>query len=680
MTFLRSGRFLFSAVVSPIVLGLVTVIVFCWANVFAGNDQEASRPEWEGNTLGLEDKVLCPWSPVEVEDDAVRCWGRAYQFSGSALPRSIVSAGKEILSRPAELRATLTDGTQKWSVFLSKVELSSHRTRAVASGAMIASLGSGETVHINTRVSVEYDGLVQYQFSIPDGEEKGIARLVIDIPVSDSVALYRHRFGWDWKNVSASSGKVPRGIGVVERTKFIPFYWLGDDERGIFWFCESDETWPNSRSGDAIQIVRAGREVVLRLIVKRQGQALPRNWRFAFGLQATPVKPLREKWRSIRLAPATGANVGIIWPTPTRDSLLYYGYPEAADDRAFAKRIRGLEKRGVMAVPYLCLSFLSMASPEWKEYSNSWATSRADESSSDVRAYGAPFAMVSPAGKGWSDFVVWKTKRFMDRYGITGVYHDNSQPHEMSAPAAGVGYMRDGKPQPTYPILAQRALYRRMYSVIRGISKSGFMIAHTSSKLLIPVLAYEDAYLDGEQFAGVVKDNYMDVVSLDEFRSEFVGKQWGLVPVFLPEFRGRNAVSAKPTRGLMTLLMLHDVLVWPQWCNVSVVNDALRALDMFGYADATFVPYHAPNPVATTDLQDVYVSAYRRDDGAVLLIVGNLGRTCREGRIELNKSIQLDKFRLINWPDGQELQPIDNSVQVKVDGQAYRMLVLTVKG
>jgi hypothetical protein len=42
--------------------------------------------------------------------------------------------------------------------------------------------------------------------------------------------------------------------------------------------------------------------------------------------------------------------------------------------------------------------------------------------------------------------------------------------------------------------------------------------------------------------------------------------------------------------------MLHDVSLWSIWCNLKVVNEALAALDEFGYVAAEFIPYFAPFP------------------------------------------------------------------------------------
>jgi hypothetical protein len=118
--------------------------------------------------------------------------------------------------------------------------------------------------------------------------------------------------------------------------------------------------------------------------------------------------------------------------------------------------------------------------------------------------------------------------------------------------------------------------------------------AHMSGKVVVPVLAYDDTYLDGEHFRGLVKDRYMDVCSLDQFRGEYMGRQWGLTPFFLPEFDAEHSKQVEPTRGLMGLLMIHDIGIWPIWCNGQVADEALNALDKFGYVNAEFLPYFDP--------------------------------------------------------------------------------------
>jgi hypothetical protein len=265
----------------------------------------------------------------------------------------------------------------------------------------------------------------------------------------------------------------------------------------------------------------------------------------------------------------------------------------------------------------------------------------------------------------------------VDRYGIDGSYHDQTHPYMSSAVQTGVGYMRDGKAHQGTPILGYRDLYRRNYRFFKGLGKPTFLQAHMSGKMTIPVLAYEDSYLDGEHFRGVVKDSYLDVMTLDSFRCEYMGRQWGLMPFFLPEFDEENRPKVEPTRGMMALLMIHDVNVWPIWCNAKVVDEAFKALDDFGWVKSDFIPYFDPKPPASTDLQDVYVSAYKKANGSVLLVVANLGREDRQGQVKVDLArLGLKQGTAQSWPDQAALPMPNATLTLPVPGLGYRLVVV----
>ena len=643
--------------------------------------KELAIPEtpWLGNRLGMEDKVLPPWTPLEVTEEEVACWGRTYSLADTAILDQVSSGGVDLLARPITLGLQSGEDAVTWTSGRQEAELSEPRTRLTSAGELAGTLGE-QAVRVNMRRTVEYDGVMLVELSLPEGMALQADRMQVDIPLSSDRVIYRHRWAPQWAGIT---GDLPLGEGAVDSTAFIPYYWLGDNDRGLFWFCESDEMWPNGEAADAVQVVRSEAEVTLRLNILAPGQTLPANWRLVFGLQATPVKPLPKDWRRWRLQSLqtpegdTHGNVAIIWPTPEKDSLRYYGYPEATDPELFSKRMEGLRQDGVKSVPYLCLSFLSAACEEWPIFGRHWSMGPVDSGSADVAAYGAGFAMVSPAGKGYSDFIVYRDKQFIDQYGIDGVYHDNTHPYPSTNLSAGVGYVRDGVAHRTFPILAYRDLYRRMYTIIKDLPRETFTMAHMSGKVTIPILAYEDSYLDGENFRGRVKDSYMDVISLDTFRAEFNGRQWGIMPFFIPEFPEEYRDKIEPTRGLMALLMVHDVAVWPIWCNPEVVWQAWDALDEFGYVDSQFIPYFAPDPPAFTEMPDVYASAYRRQDGRALVIVSNLSREDREGQVRLNaESLGVSVKRVVSWPDKAELALTEGSVPLSVPRLGYRMLVV----
>lgn len=629
--------------------------------------------EWKGNALGLEDRVLPPWTPLRVKGTVVSCWGRDYDFTVNPLPGRISSAGAELLADLPRLVVRSGAATARWRHADWAVPEEGPDTRRVVIGQMQGDLGEA-SLTADVRTTVEYDGVMVCEVSLSKPETLLPDALALELPMKAEHALYRHTGAQAWES---ASGSLPAGEGVVDKSPFIPFYWLGDNDRGLFWFCESDEMWPNGESGNAIEVERRGGQVILRLNLLARGQKLPPRWKFTFGLQATPVKPLPSDWRKWRLTPGRKANVDIIWPTPEKNSLRYFGYPEASDPEVFARRVADLHKQGIRAVPYLCLSYLSAACPEWPFYHNAWAMGPVDTGSGDVAAYGAGFAMVSPCGKDYSDFILGKNAAFVQRYGIDGLYHDNTWPYSSDRLEAGCGYLRDGKVHPTYPLLAYRALYRRMYAVMKALPRETFTMAHMSSKVTAPILAYDDSYLDGEHFRGRVKDSYLDVLTLDTFRAEFMGRQWGIIPFFLPEFDAERAAQVEPTRGLMGLLMIHDTSVWPIWCNTDVANQALAALDEFGIVDAQFIPYFDPVPPVTTELKDVWASAYKRGDGRALVVIANVGREDRSGEVRLNaQRLGLPVSKVISWPDKQALSVQNGALQVSVPRLGYRMVVV----
>lgn len=641
--------------------------------------------EWLGNKLGLEDKVLPPWTPLTVTrrqgnkaaDVVVSCWGRRYLFGGTLLPSQISSAGAELLARPVSLRLTCGGKEAMWEEPVMRVDKASS-TRAELTGTASAKVGEGfARTNFTAHLTAEYDGLLLMEVSCDKPDQLPLEGLSLEIPVKAENALYRLHYGSSWGD---PSGFVPKGEGVVEKMAFVPYAWLGDNDRGLYWFCESDEMWPNARAENAIEILRSGSEVTLRLNLLAKGQKLPPNWKLVFGLQATPVKPIPKDWRKWRLTghgPVRKANVEIVWPVANKkDSLSQFGYPEAADPEPFGEHISGLHEKGLKAVPYLCLTYITGAIPEWQLYRKQWDMGPVDPSIPEA-GWNHTFHMVSPVGKGYPDFILWKTREFLDRYGIDGAYHDQTSPYSSSRVESGVGYMREGKAYQTHPILGYRALYRRNYAVVKSLPRETFTMAHMSGKITLPVLAYDDSYLDGEHFRGVVKDSYMDVTTLDNFRAEFMGRQWGIMPFFIPEFDAEHAKQVEPTRGMMALLMIHDVSPWPIWCHVEVVNEAFAALDEFGYVDSDFIPYFDPTPPATTSMKDVYLSAYKRADGRALLIVANLSKENRQGEVRINpKRLGLPATEVASWPGRQPLTLRNGIVQLEVPKLGYRMLVV----
>jgi hypothetical protein len=66
-------------------------------------DLTVPTTEWLGNKIGLEDKVLSPWTPVETAGTTLKCWAREYQFGHSLLPTQIVARDQPLLAAPVTM-------------------------------------------------------------------------------------------------------------------------------------------------------------------------------------------------------------------------------------------------------------------------------------------------------------------------------------------------------------------------------------------------------------------------------------------------------------------------------------------------------------------------------------------------------------------------------------------------
>jgi hypothetical protein len=379
------------------------------------------------------------------------------------------------------------------------------------------------------------------------------------------------------------------------------------------------------------------------------------------------VKEIPKGWRKWRLAPASRATIEVPWPDGKPNSMKHFGYAEAADPQVFQKRVDEAHTKGRGVLPYSLLNGMEDQAPEWKWFHTRW----------DVHHHDPPARLVSPTREDWRDFVVWKNKQFMERHRLDGFYHDLTYPYGWAVPEANTGWF-DGKEwQLTYPMMAYRELYRRNYAALKAVNPKAFLIGHIYGRMAPPVLGYEDAYLDGEQLRGKVKDSYMDVLSLDQWRAGFMGRQWGVIPIFLPEFSAEHYKVIEPTRGLAALVMLHDVSVWPIWSARVVWQTMYDALDSFGYVDSEFIPYFSPRPPGQTNMKDVYISVYRRKDGRALAVVANTSRENRRGYVTLDGArLGLPTARVISWPDRAEIVAKNGRLSLEVPRLGYRLLLI----
>ncbi len=239
------------------------------------------RPEWLGNREGFSDKVLPPWTPIEVHGAAVRPALREYRWGALPFPESVTARGKSLLTGPIRLMAVVDGRKQVWRgrgpVFAretpTRVEFSTEARSADAA--------------VRGTLWCEYDGCVRSDWELTlERPDSRLERLVLEVPYRAEHARYLYHYPGRWRS-HFNAGALPAGGAVLG---FRPFIWLGDEWRGFAWFCPSDEAFRPGDPKRVTEIVRQGDTVLLRIHLLDKPAEPGRPFRTTFGFEATPVR------------------------------------------------------------------------------------------------------------------------------------------------------------------------------------------------------------------------------------------------------------------------------------------------------------------------------------------------------------------------------------------------------
>lgn len=276
--------------------------------------------------------------------------------------------------------------------------------------------------------------------------------------------------------------------------------------------------------------------------------------------------------------------------------------------------------------------------------------------------------------------------RLIDEYDIDGYYLDGSEwPLWCTNRRHGCGYVRrDGKTAPTCNLFGTRDYMRRLYTLCRTRKADAQLNIHNSTVMVIPTLGWGTSSWDGEQLGSLSWDQggvvekmayALDVLPLDAFRAEFMGRQWGVPSEFLCYERPYT------TPQILTVTLLHDVLVRPHLQYLPRLSAIWQLGDRFGRRDAEFLPYWNNGGRLQTRPDTIKVSAYRHPAGRLLLLVANLATAQADAQIRFDPAALL---ALRRGPDVQARDPLESTpvpldqgvIRLRMEPFSYRYLWL----
>ena len=598
------------------------------------------KPVWLGNKIGISEVPPLPWPPIKGSKRSIRCWGRRYDIGSLGLPRQIHSLGKAILAGPVEFRIIKNGEVMSWE----KLRTSMVKKNKVE--VKLASSANSRVGKLSASVTAEYDGLIRYDLLLTPNEAVPVDGIELRFPILEPYATLYYMFYY-----SHGRGALPAGSGIIKKWGWEYGWWIGNEDVGLYAFTETDEAVqprnPNQTGeveprqyGFRIERDQGAVTAIWSFALAKKPRILKDPWKFTFGLQATPVKDPRSnrRWHRMGWFQPTSHFDDIAGPNPgyTR----YFSPPEPIEPDSYRNWVKNFHRRGKVFLPYFTLTRLDDNVPEFQWWQEEWGTDFVHRMS---RYFQTNFTGCRPTPE-FADYIVWKNEQLNREYDMDGIYIDWGTVQRHAKSSLGFGYVRNGMERGSFPFFAVREIFKRVYTMLKAQRPDKVMIAHTSGAMNPALMAFTDIYMAGEgDWAGQLRDNYLDVVPLDQFRA-MLGRQYGAIPWWLPQWRNavldkkdvsKYYVDGKPllvtpdkTHHLLGLGLLHDFEFWPMGngMNPEACKLFYKVLEDFGYRDAEFIGYWKSGDLIGGQSEAIKASIYRKPRGGAFICIYNVTR------------------------------------------------------
>lgn len=551
--------------------------------------------KWLHNTLGLANDVPKPWTPMEVDGQTVKCWGRSYIYQNSLLPVQIESVGCKLFTGPA--RFVLKQGTKthifdKASVEIERVSEALVRVHTAArSGPFLLELTA----------DYEFDGMAKIESKLICPEVMAtVDRCYLEFPLAPTQSRLYHL-------TSSRSGHAPStdsdevAESGMSLDAFREVIWLGSINRGFCWFAEGMENWKimNEKNIQTIEPVRDGTRL-FRIKLAEKPFQVEQPWKLVFGIQATPMKPRAANARFL-----SDFRTSTDWRWEWGDGEYYPFMSEHMDkarERVAKMRAEGKESMPCSSLVYYGkysnhfatfgeLTHPGMIHPELLIWGWQWKFS-----GEHLKFSGIPERQTAPDGwygkkwaprgleglnpaSDWQDLYIYKLHKLIQDTDLGAIYLDQSirgSKHDEQ----GCGYVDyKGEWAPSCPIFGYRKMIQRINRIFYDAHGKTFIRWHSSNQLPPPIVSFIDVFMDGENYAHgshKVFEFYSKVLSPGRMQAQHTGLPFGWAPDLMPNMELRYAPSPASTRDLMGWFMVHDSTVMPIKCSHNALNAFLQ--------------------------------------------------------------------------------------------------------
>jgi hypothetical protein len=609
---------------------------------------------WLNNTIGKDDIVIPPFTPMEVSGKTIKTILRAHTLADNGLWAQVTAEGRPLLAAPMRIEVVRGGKTE---VAKGTAKLGATKPTAVEAGS------DWQTAAVTgrTRMAMEYDGCAKVTLTLAPTDDQPVDALRLVIPLADKEMPLMHAVGDGIRFNYA--GKVPGGEGKIwgsdkaSRSQllgtFLPYLWVGGESRGLCWFAGNDRDWildPKEQT-PALELRRAGKTLELVVNLVQVPVPLGRERTIVFGLQATPTRPMPANWRQMGVASGVPEDYQILGMSMYWGADLYNVAPRGGDYevvRKIAARGRGEgrdnaffeayfaknpDKRAEVAwsanggkvagiIPYTNLRGDNDRNPEWFVYQDEWRNAAfSDRTPPGGHSGPVDFCVALPPSR--VDFLLYHYQKLIES-GLAAIYWDNIYIAPNANPVSGTAYGRaHGGMQPEADIWRVREVTKRTAVMLHQMGKPNVSVPHMTNALLIPAFSWTGINLDWEWKYG--NTDYQDRFTRDYIRACSLGLTHGGVPMILDGTKDTRTTAETDwvNRTQIAACVPHEIKVWQV---PGLYGRLLKAMVAMGYGTPECAVHHYwdEKPVATVKgIDGIFLTLAGKDK--VMLVVSDYG-------------------------------------------------------
>lgn len=678
---------------------------------------------WLGNDLGKTDAAPAPWTPVEVDGQTVRVWGREFTWAGGPLPAQITSHGVPLLAAPIPLGLSV-DGAA-----LVLPEAPVQVTERTEGAVGLRWSGAAEGLDVQAAITVEFDGFTRVALTLTPQRPVAVDRWELRMPVASEVAQVFSRYlNYDFAALRTDKATFATSLRFIEGRidePFNPEVWVGNAQVGLTWAAETNLPWQQDDLERAISVIpgEGATDLVVRLIDHPVTLAEPMAVEFA--LNATPLKPFDARLRQIRMGHPTRME-NSLRAGASREVAQYYGiafpndfhaqwdsipFPQDTDEaRAYRER---LQAAGVRFIPYDALAYTNAVYEPPRRWYDEWHTLPVSQATlvrfaqydaGVTEDLGKPLTghwdgyRVCMTPESYHDFFVDMWVRELREFDADGIYLDHGEvSHGCQNP--GHEHFIDPRAHPGkyfYGIFGARECLKRLWIAARQVDPETVIVLHQSRPSRV-FNSFLDICASGEVinvfFSGehtgreIAADPTLYVPDYDTLPPAFFAMEWrdryGFDSRILPEvkFNNQQYLTDHPeldelwSRILIKNVALAGARLYAGNMNQGVLDEYWRGLDIFGpMTEEVAVALAADGQeLAVPTLASTRVTVYHAP-GRALVVIGNDAAQDVQERVALALPEEFGTAR--DAISGETIACPDATLSLTVPARTYRMVVL----